>query len=213
MIEHKPNTPSLIALGILFLALIAAFLMLRPSPQPNIPVPTPTPIPMVKPTGYILISPPEIKTSSWKTHTDRSLNVSLQYPSSVMIDKRQTTEGRRVAFIAKEDKQTPLPGVPTLFLTGLPGTGMDGYDVFAKTDCPQPCTLLPQDLSWIQVNNVYGIKNPRPQDRGNYYLTDENKTGAIVNIYIGGLDKESDEKTEKKIETFDRMIRTLTFLR
>lgn len=213
VIEKKPNPAVFIGLAILLFAFITVFLLRRTSTPADIPAPTPSPVPMVKPTGFIPVSPTETDTASWKTYRNKSLSVSLKYPSSVIIDTRQTTEGRRVAFIAAGDKRAPLPDVPTVFLTGFPGAGEDGFDVFSRTDCSQPCTILPQNVTWVQINNAFGIKNPLPGDRENYYLTDERKSGPILNVYIGGLNGQTDEKTEKKIELFEMIISTISFSR
>jgi hypothetical protein len=156
--------------------------------------------------------PPTVDTTSWKTFTDKDLRLTIKYPDSVMLDSRQTSAGRIDAFILVEDKEVPLPGrVPILFIANTHKEGRNGLSAFMKSDCTQPCTLSDKRIIWININNLYGIQNPMPGDVSNYYLTNKNQTGIVVNAYVGGYKNTADIDAQKKIDTFEQMIRTIRF--
>lgn len=157
---------------------------------------------------------PNVDTSSWKTFSDKQLTLSMKYPSTVMLDSRQTSQGRMDVFIFTEDKAKQLPGkVPVLYIANTHKVGLDGFSAFRKGDCKQPCTISYKTTQWININNAYGIRNPLTGDVDNYYLTDKNQKGTVLNVYIGGYtggytNKESKD-TKKKMDTFEQMIRTI----
>ena len=168
---------------------------------------------VIVPTGYSKQTP-SVDTSSWKTFTDKLLTFSIKYPSSVTIDSKETVEGRLDVFIFKEDQTKELPGkVTMLYIANTFKNGSDGFTAFRNGDCKKPCTISYKTTSWVNINNVYGIENPKPRDVANYYLTDKDHKGLVINAYIGGYTNTKDKETKQKMDTFGQMIKTIQFQR
>lgn len=174
--------------------------------------PTPTAVPT--PAQYRKVSPADDKTASWQTFTDDVLKYSIKYPSNIVLDKRQTVKGRITVFIFDEDKTASLPGkVTALYLADTHKKGIDGFTAFSRGDCGSACKVSFKKADWININNVYGIKNPLPNDIHNYYLTDKGQTGTVVNVYVGGYTNEKEKGVQEKIGIFEEMIKTIQFNR
>ncbi|MEK7570661.1 MAG: hypothetical protein AAB553_00165 [Patescibacteria group bacterium] len=170
--------------------------------------------PTAKPTQFITIPTPDAAIDTWQTFTDETLRYSMKYPEDIMIDERQTSEGRITVFIFAEDSKKKLPGkVTALYLANTNKKGIDGFSAFRKSDCGSNCKTYPDKTDWVIINNGYGIRNPLPKDIHNYYLTDKNERGNVLNVYVGGYINEKDVSVTKKIETFEQMIQTITFSR
>jgi hypothetical protein len=168
---------------------------------------------VVVPTSYTKIPQPKSDTSSWKTFSDKNLKLTLKYPPDVMIDPRQTSENRITVFIFDEDKTASLPGkVTALYIADTHKSFTDGFSAFRKSDCSKECEISYKNTEWININNVYGVKNPLPDDVHNYYLTDKNMTGSVVNVYVGGYISQ-DKVVLDKIKVFEEMIKTIQFER
>ncbi len=167
---------------------------------------------VVTPTGFMKISQAaDVDTSSWQTFKDEKLKFTMKYPSNVVIDERQTSEGRITAFIFEEDKGQPLPGkVTTLYIADTHKKGVDGFSAFRKGDCGKECNVSYKNASWININNTYGVKNPMQGDVANYFLTDKNQLDSVINFYVGGYLKK-EKAVQDKIDTFEQMIKTVQF--
>jgi|SRR5882672_4084183 len=153
-----------------------------------------------------------VDTSSWKTFSDKQLSFSIKYPSSVMLDSRQTSQGRIDVFIFTEDKAKQLPGkVTALYIANTYKAGLDGFSAFRKGDCKQPCTISYKNTPWVNINNAYGIQNPLSGDVSNYYLTDKDQKGLVINAYVGGYKNKAYQEVKKKMDIFEQMIRTIQF--
>ena len=98
---------------------------------------------VVTPTAYLkLEKDSQEASSSWQTFTDKKLGFSLQYPDTVIIDERQTVDGRIIAFVFVEDKAAPLPGkVTALYVADTTKIGIDGFSAFRKGDCGTKCSV------------------------------------------------------------------------
>ena len=172
---------------------------------------TPTPTVVPTPSSYRKIAAADKETASWKKFTDSSLKYSLQYPDTVMIDARQTSQGRINVFIFEEDKSASLPGkVTALYLADTQKKGIDGFSAFSRGDCGKDCNISHENTQWITLNNVYGVKNPHPNDVHNYYLTDKDMSGSVLNVYVGGYIG-NEKAVQEKTEIFEEMIKTLRF--
>jgi hypothetical protein len=153
---------------------------------------------VLTPTAYITIPPPQSDISSWRTFTDQKLQLSMKYPPQVMLDPRQTSQDRIYAFIFTEDKVATLPGnVTALYLADTNKKGVDGFSAFRKGDCGTECPISYKKTAWVNINNVYGIKNQIPGDVHNYFLTDKNMSGSVVNAYVGGYITEEKDVQDK----------------
>lgn len=174
--------------------------------------PTPTTVPT--PSSYRKISPAYGQAASWRIFTDSQLKYSIKYPGNVVVDGRQTVQGRITIFVFDEDKTASLPGkVTALYLADTHKKGIDGFTAFSRGDCGSNCNVSYKKTDWININNVYGIKNPRPNDIHNYYLTDKAQTGTVVNVYVGGYTNVKEKGVQEKIDTFEEMIKTIQFNR
>lgn len=174
--------------------------------------PTPTAVPT--PSEYRKLSSADNVTTSWQTFTDDQLKYSIKYPDNVVIDKRQTVQGRITVFVFDEDKTASLPGkVTALYLADTHKKGIDGFTAFSRGDCGSECKVSFKKADWININNVYGIKNPLPNDIHNYYLTDKGQTDTVVNVYVGGYTNEKGKGVQEKIDIFEKMIKTIQFNR
>jgi hypothetical protein len=168
---------------------------------------------VVTPTAYIKIPPPEVATADWKTFFNKNLKLTMKYPPEVMLDPRQTSQGRLYAFIFTEDKTASLPGnVTALYVADTQKSFIDGFSAFRKSDCSKECAVSYKKTQWVNINNVYGVKNPLPEDVHNYYLTDQKMSGSVVNAYVGGYLGE-EQLVKEKIKTFEDMIKTIRFER
>jgi hypothetical protein len=166
---------------------------------------------VVTPTAYTKIPKPKAETSGWKTFSDTNLKLTMKYPPQVLLDPRQTSQGRLYAFIFAEDKTASLPGkVTTLYIADTHKSFIDGFSAFRKSDCSKNCEISYKNTQWININNVYGVKNPLPKDVHNYYLTDKKMSGSVVNAYVGGY-LGTEKVVEEKIRTFEDMIKTIQF--
>lgn len=47
----------------------------------------------------------------------------------------------------------------------------------------------------------------------NYYLTDKNMSGSVLNAYVGGYTEVNDQEVQKKVAVFEEMIKTIRFAR
>lgn len=149
--------------------------------------------------------------SSWQTFTAEQGRFTIQHPANVTIDERQTSPGRITVFIFEEDKTASLPGkVTALYIAETNKKDVDGFTAFRKGDCGRECKVSYKNVSWININNAYGVKNPLPGDVHNYYLTDKNKTKSVINAYVGGYLETNDKEVQKKIKMFENMIKTLS---
>src|SRR5882724_10298348 len=167
---------------------------------------------VVTPTVFVKLSQKNnINTSSWETFEDKKLKFTMKHPINVILDPRQTSEGRITAFVFAEDKDQLLPGkIPVLYIADTGKIGIDGFSAFRKGDCGTQCTVSYKDVSWVNINNAYGVKNPFSKDSLNYFLTDKNRTRSVVNFYVGGYTK--DEKiVQAKVDIFEQMIKTIQF--
>jgi len=169
--------------------------------------------PVITPTTYKKLSlATNIDTSSWKIFADKQLNYSLKYPSNVVLDSRQTVDGRLNVFIFAEDQEKDFKSkIPALYVVNTFKNGADGFSAFRKGDCKAPCTSSYKTAEWVNINNVYGIKNPLPGDVSNYYLTDKDQKGLVINAYVGNAKNVVDSEARKKLDTFEQMIRTIQF--
>jgi hypothetical protein len=166
------------------------------------------------PADFAKVPKPVQNTSSWKTFTDKALKISMKYPTTVMIDPRQTVTGQLYAFIFTSDKDSDIANkVPTLFIADTHSTKLDAFSAFKKSDCGSNCTASPKNSNWVLLNNMYGIKNPLSKDVYNYYLTDKNQSGNVVNVYVGGYTNLDVPIVKKKIDEFDQIIKTIQFNR
>ena len=202
--------------AILFLAfglLAGAFLFQsQNTPQKFVFSPTPTVVPT--PQEYRKIEPADNETTSWNEFSDSKLKYVIKHPQNIILDKRQTSEGRLTVFIFTEDKTATLPGkVTALYLADTGKTGIDGFTAFSRGDCGKECEVSHTNSDWVAINNVYGIKNPMPNDVHNYFLTDKNMSGSVLNAYVGGYTNVGDKTVQKKIEMFEEMIKTIQFER
>ncbi|MGH7204500.1 MAG: hypothetical protein ACREHC_08745 [Candidatus Levyibacteriota bacterium] len=167
-----------------------------------------------KPSIFVKIPPPTQNTSSWKTFSENKIKLTMKYPSSMMLDPRQTVEGRIYAFIYTEDQKNDIENkVPTLYVVDTHSTNLDGFSAFKKADCGSNCNVLPENSQWVNLNNLYGIKNPQSKDIYNYFLTDKKQSGDVVNVYIGGYKNMDDPKVKQKVDQFDQVIKTIQFSR
>lgn len=131
-----------------------------------------------------------------------------------MQDPRQTVSGRIYALIFTDDKAKALPNkVTTLYIANTSKKGIDGFSAFRKGDCKSPCAISYKKVTWVNMNNVYGIENPLPNDINNYYFTDKNQSGYVINIYIGGNTDTKDAAVQAKLAIFGQIIKTLEFER
>lgn len=174
--------------------------------------PTPTAVP--EPSEYRKISSIDKTTASWKIFTDDKFQYSIRYPEDVILDARQTSQGRINVFIFKEDKTASLPGkVTALYLADTQKTNVDGFTAFSRGDCGTECKIEYKNADWVTFNNAYGIKNPMQTDQSNWFLTDKDKKGSVINAYIGGYLDIKDKKVQERFELFEEMIKTITFNR
>lgn len=172
--------------------------------------PTPTVVPT--PAKYIKISPAKQNTSTWNTFSDDKLKYSIKYPRGIIIDKRQTVEGRITAFIYEEDKTASLPGkVTVLYIADTHKSGIDAFTAFARGDCGSNCNISYKKTDWVVINNAYGIRNPKKNDNSNWYLTNKDQSSPVINAYIGGYLDIKDKKVNEKTEAFEEMIKTFKF--
>ena len=150
--------------------------------------------------------------SSWKTFIQEKLKFSIQYPANVVLDERQTVQGKIYVFIFAEDQEASLSGkVTALYIADTGKKDIDGFSAFRKGDCGKECKISYKQVSWVNINNLYGIKNPLPGDIHNYYLTNKEQTESVINVYAGGyLDKE-EKSVQEKIKIFEQMIQTMQF--
>ncbi len=167
--------------------------------------------PVITPTGYVTLKPTN-NTTSWKTFSDETLHYSVKYPSNVIIDTRQTVEGHVTVFIFSEDKTEPLPGqVTSLYIANTNRNAIDGFSAFQQGDCGTKCNVSYKKVTWVTVNNVYGVKNPLPNDNNNYYFTDKKQSGPVINVYVGGYVDTNTKGVKEKIATFEEIIKTINF--
>ena len=105
VLRHKNKHVILIS-AILLLAcglLAGAFLFQSNNRSPQFAFsPTPTVVPTPK--EYRKIQPAGRETESWLTFINKSLQFSIKHPKNIILDKRQTSEGRITVFIFDEDK-------------------------------------------------------------------------------------------------------------
>jgi hypothetical protein len=204
-------------LSILLLLLIAGFFLFKTlfftQRQTNQYTFAPTPTAVPTPKTYTEIDSPRENTDSWKTFTDNTLPISLKYPASIILDKRQTSQGRITVFIFDEDKTASLPGkITALYLADTHKKQVNGFTAFSRSDCTvNVCNVSYKNAQWVKINNGYGIKNPLPTDISNWYLTDKNQRGSVINLYVGGYVDTKDANVQKKIKLFEKMIKTITF--
>lgn len=214
MVTVRYHRSLIIVLGIILIVGLAGGLSLRRVPQNSAPYPEPTEKPIISPRPLISVPPPEQVVSKWKLYADEKLGITIRYPSTVMLDERQTTRGRLNAFIFAQDSSIPLPGtVPVLFIAGNQGTERDPFLVFQQSDCGTPCPITEADVQQVTMNQVIGIINPRLHDTHSYYLTDTKKSGPVINAYIGKNADTSDTHVIEKIAIFEDMIRTISLER
>jgi hypothetical protein len=180
----------------------------KPSKISNFKGPTPLP------TYYKTITS-EIDTSAWEIYTDEKLAFSVKHPKDIIVDGRQTVKGKRTAFVFQEDQEKPLPNnVPTLFVVDTGNKDYDGLTVYKYADCKQPCTAETQTANWVALNeSAYGIKNPNKTDAVNYFLTDKNTSGSVVNMYVGNVKDIKAKEMQEKIKTLEAIITTIEFKR
>jgi hypothetical protein len=174
--------------------------------------PTPTTVP--EPSEYRKISSDDKVTASWKIFTDDKLQYSIHHPENIILDVRQTSQGRINVFIFKEDKTASLPGkVTALYLADTQKSGVDGFTAFSRGDCGATCNIEYKNADWVTFNNAYGVRNPIKTDQSNWFLTDKNKKGSVINVYIGGYLDIKNKKVQERFELFEEMIKTITFNR
>jgi hypothetical protein len=169
--------------------------------------------PVITPATYKKLSlTPNIDTSSWETFTDPQQRYTIKYPDTISLDSRQTVEGRINVFVFTEDqKKDSQLQVPALYIVNTHKNGADGFSAFMKGDCKQPCKMSYKTAEWVNINNVYGIKNPLSGDVSNYYLTDKDQKGIVINAYVGNYKNTANPDAKKKMDTFEQMIRTIQF--
>jgi hypothetical protein len=167
---------------------------------------------VMTPTGFMKLSQSDdVDMSSWETFTNEKLKFTMKHPANVVIDERQTSEGRITAFIFEKDVEQSLPGkVTALYIADTGKKGVDGFSAFRKGDCGKECKVSYKNVTWININNVYGVKNPMPGDVANYFLTDKNQSSNVINFYVGGYIKK-EKGVQEKIDTFEQMIKTVEF--
>ena len=202
------------ALFFLILGLIAGtfFFQAKNTPPKFTFSPTPTVVPTPK--EYRKIEPADNETASWNEFSDTKLKYVIKHPKNIILDNRQTSEGRLTVFIFTEDKTASLPGkVTALYLADTGKTGIDGFTAFSRGDCGKECEASHTNSDWVAINNVYGIKNPMPNDVHNYFLTDKNMSGSVLNAYVGGYTNVEDKAVQNKIAMFEEMIKTIQFER
>jgi hypothetical protein len=215
VLRHKYKHVLLIS-AILFLALglLTGALLFQSTNRPPQFAFSPTPTVVPTPKEYREMQPAGRQFESWQTFTDTTLKYQINHPKNIIIDKRQTSEGRITVFIFDEDKTASLPGkVTALYMADTGKRGIDGFTAFSRGDCGKECDISHTNSDWITVNNVYGVKNPLPDDVHNYYLTDKDMTGSVLNAYVGGYIAAEDQAVQKKIDLFEEMIKTIRFAR
>jgi hypothetical protein len=165
---------------------------------------------VVTPTAYQKVEKnAQEELSDWQTYTDKKLGFSIQHPENVILDERQTVDGRIIVFIFAEDVEEPLPGkVTALYVADTTKIGSDAFTAFRKGDCGRECKVSYKTVPWVNINNTYGVKNPMPGDIHNYFLTDKEQTRTVLNVYVGGFVDEKDKTVQEKIKTFEQMIKT-----
>jgi hypothetical protein len=168
---------------------------------------------VVTPTAYVKLEKnTQEETSSWQRFTDKKLGFSMQHPDTVLLDERQTVDGRIVVFVFAEEKEAPLPGkVTALYVADTTKIGIDGFSAFRKGDCGTKCTVSYKTVPWVNINNTFGVKNPMPGDVHNYFLTDKEQSRTVMNVYVGGFMAEQDKAVQEKIKVFEEMIKTFQF--
>ena len=167
---------------------------------------------VVTPTVFMKISQPDVNTSSWTIFKNENFKLSIKYPENVIIDERQTVKDKIYVFIFEEDKEEPLPGkVTALYVANTHKKGIDGFNAFRRGDCGKECKVSYRKVSWVNINNMYGIKNPMPDDVQNYFLTDKIQSGSVINVYVGGYVNTKDKEVQEKLKTFEQMIKTVRF--
>jgi hypothetical protein len=168
---------------------------------------------VVTPTAYVRLDKgSEDERSSWQTYTDKKLGFSIQHPENVILDARQTVDGRIIVFVFAEDKEEPLPGkVTALYVADTTKIGIDGFSAFRKGDCGTKCKVSYKTVPWVNINNTYGVKNPMPGDVHNYFLTDKEQTRTVMNVYVGGYVADKEKAVQEKIKIFEQMIKTFQF--
>ena len=215
VLRHKHKHLFIIG-AILFLTLgllAGAFLFQSQNTPPKF-VFSPTPSVVPTPQEYRKIESANPEADTWQSFTDNTLKYVIKHPKEIIIDKRQTSAGRLTVFIFDEDKTASLPGkVTALYLADTGKRGIDGFTAFSRGDCGKECDIAHTNSDWVTVNNVYGIKNPLPEDVHNYYLTDQNMMGSVLNAYVGGYIAAEDQAVQKKIGLFEEMIKTIRFAR
>jgi len=212
MNNKKISRPLIIVLGLIFLAGII-FIVMSVNKKHTDSQTTIVEEIVVTPTSFIKISQSlDVNTSSWNTFSDKALKLTMKYPSNVIIDERQTVQDRLYVFIFADDRDKVLPGkVTALYVANTHKKGVDGFTAFKQSDCGSECNISYKTVSWVNINNVYGVQNPLPGDVHNYYLTDKTQIGSVINVYVGGYINEKDKTVQDKIETFDQVIKTIQF--
>lgn len=213
---RSPKFILLVFTAILFLGIgIITFFFLRPA-TPNVTqnvisdFKAPTPLPT-----YFSTITKSADTTTWKTYEDTQLKFSFQHPAEVVIDPRQTVKGRRTVFVFEQDLEKQLPNnVPSLFVADTGNKEYDGLTVYKYADCEKPCPVDTKGATWVKINETaYGIKNPNKKDILNYFITDKNQKGSVINIYVGNIKDTKDEKVQEKVNKFEEIISTIVFSR
>jgi hypothetical protein len=161
---------------------------------------------VVTPTAYQQVAKNnQDEIADWQTYTDEKLGFSLQHPSSIIVDERQTVEGRIIVFVMASDKEAPLPGkVTALYVADTTKIGTDAFSAFRKGDCGTECKVSYKNVPWVNINNAYGVKNPMPGDTQNYFLADKEQARTVMNVYVGGFVDAQDKTVQEKINTFEK---------
>jgi len=167
---------------------------------------------VVTPSSYIALPTSGEDITNWNVFSEKNLHLTMKYPDEIILDPRQTSEGRIYAFIFAEDEKEPLPGkVTTLYIADTNKKGLDGFSAFRKGDCEKECPISYKNTQWVNFNNAYGIKNPLPDDVHNYYITDKDQSQSVVNVYIGGYKDMKEKDVQSKIDIFEDVIKTIQF--
>lgn len=147
------------------------------------------------------------ETANWKTYTNTILDFSIKHPESIVLFRQAFSDGS-VTFVRKGDIDLNGEPGPSLALSILRrGSLGESVENAVKSETCGGCIVTTEQA---RINNAIGVRTTSgfatPE---NYYLTDSERKGSPIRIYLSYFDN-SDKKT---IETFRLMLQTFKFER